>query len=288
MDQQVASTLTRYGFNEDLNSPEANAIRQQLRGQQAKELAKSFGDAFSSELVSGSHNIGKAFLKGFESALTNEASKLWEKFFDGIGNLVASLFTSGRSGSSASFGVGGVAASVLGGGAANSSAAASSPVSMSGSGASLAWNFWKSKGLADHQVAGILGNIKAESAFNPQAVGDSGKAFGLYQWNDRSPALMASIGGRGNLGNELAQHQFAYSELIGSEGRAWNALKSAPDVRSATAAFAGFERPQGFSWGNPESAHNFVGRSTALRRRLQSSVVQPALRPMDWASLERG
>ncbi|MBX4870576.1 phage tail tape measure protein [Rhizobium bangladeshense] len=268
MDQQVASTLTRYGFNEDLNSPEANAIRQQLRGQQAKELAKSFGDAFSSELVSGSHNIGKAFLKGFESALTNEASKLWEKFFDGIGNLVASLFTSGRSGSSASFGVGGVAASVLGGGAANSSAAASSPVSMSGSGASLAWNFWKSKGLADHQVAGILGNIKAESAFNPQAVGDSGKAFGLYQWNDRSPALMASIGGRGNLGNELAQHQFAYSELIGSEGRAWNALKSAPDVRSATAAFAGFERPQGFSWGNPEGAHNFVGRLNGAEEAL--------------------
>ncbi|MBX4921002.1 phage tail tape measure protein [Rhizobium bangladeshense] len=267
MDQQVASTLSRYGFNEDLNSPEANAIRQQLRGQQAKELAKSFGDAFSSELVSGSHDIGKAFLKGFESALTNEASKLWEKFFDGIGNLVASLFTSGRSGSSASSGVGGVAASVLGGGAANGGTA-SSPVSMSGSGASLAWNFWKSKGLADHQVAGILGNISAESAFNPRAVGDSGNAFGLYQWNDRSPALMASIGGRGNLGDELAQHRFAYSELMGSEGRAWNALKNAPDVRSATAAFAGFERPQGFSWGNPEGAHNFVGRLNGAEEAL--------------------
>ncbi|TAV98508.1 phage tail tape measure protein [Rhizobium ruizarguesonis] len=115
MDQQVAGTLNRYGFNEDLNSPEAQAIRQQLRGQQAKDLAKGFGDAFSSELISGSHDIGKAFLKGFESALTNEASKLWEKFFDGIGNIFAGMITGGKSGGSAASGLGGVATAVLGG-----------------------------------------------------------------------------------------------------------------------------------------------------------------------------
>jgi hypothetical protein len=114
MDQQVASTLTRYGFNEDLKSPEANAIRQQLQGQQAKELAKGFGDAFSSELISGSHDIGKAFLKGFESALTSEASKLWEKFFDGIGNIFASMITGGKGGGSSTSGLSGVAAAVVG------------------------------------------------------------------------------------------------------------------------------------------------------------------------------
>ncbi|QIG67263.1 tail tape measure protein [Rhizobium phage RHph_TM3_3_3] len=269
MDQQVAVTLNRYGFNEDLNSPEANAIRQQLRGQQAKDLAKNFGDAFSSELVSGSHDIGKAFLKGFESALTNEASKLWEKFFDGIGNIFANLLTGGKGGGSSVSGVGGIGSVVTSaiGGAANDNPGAGAG-SLSGSGANLAWNFWKSKGLADHQVAGILGNIKAESAFNPKAVGDSGNAFGLYQWNSRSPALMAAIGGRGNLGDELAQHKFAYSELMGPESRAWNALRNAPDVRSATAAFAGFERPQGFSWGNPEGAHNFAGRLDGAEQAL--------------------
>ncbi|MCW0014915.1 phage tail tip lysozyme [Rhizobium sp. BT-226] len=259
MDQQVATTLTRYGFNEDLNSPEAQAIRQQLRGQQAKDLAKGFGDAFANELVSGSHDIGKAFLKGLESALTNEASKLWEKFFDGIGNLFAGMITGGKGGGSSVSGIGSVVTSALGG-AANDNRSASGAGSISGSGANLAWNFWKSKGLADHQVAGILGNIKAESAFNPSAIGDGGNALGLYQWNDRSPSLLKAIGGRGNLGNELSQHQFAYSELMGPESRAWNALKGAPDVRSATAAFAGFERPQGFTWGNPEGAHNFSGR----------------------------
>ncbi len=113
MDQQVATTLNRYGFNEDLNSPEANAIRQQLRGQQAKEIATEFGNAFSSELISGSHNIGKAFLKGLESTILSGASDLWKKFFDSIGNLISGLFTGGKGGS-ASAGVGSIASAVIG------------------------------------------------------------------------------------------------------------------------------------------------------------------------------
>jgi len=114
MDQQVAGTLNRYGFDEDLNSPEANAIRQQLRGQQAKELAKSFGDAFSSELISGSHDIGKSFLKGFESAVTSEASKLWEKFFDGVGNIFANWITGAKGGGSSVAGASSIASAVIG------------------------------------------------------------------------------------------------------------------------------------------------------------------------------
>ncbi|WP_416066112.1 phage tail length tape measure family protein [Rhizobium sp. ZK1] len=113
MDQQVAVTLHRYGFNEDLNSPEANAIRQQLRGQQAKEIATQFGDAFSSELISGSHNIGKAFLKGLESTILSGASDLWKKFFDSIGNMILGGFTGGKGGG-ASAGVGSIASAVIG------------------------------------------------------------------------------------------------------------------------------------------------------------------------------
>ncbi len=113
MDQQVATTLNRYGFNEDLNSPEANAIRQQLRGQQAKEIATEFGNAFSSELISGSHNIGKAFLKGLESTILSGASDLWKKFFDSIGNMLLGAFTGGKGGG-ASAGVGSIASAVIG------------------------------------------------------------------------------------------------------------------------------------------------------------------------------
>src|SRR5690606_27778514 len=61
------------------------------------------------------------------------------------------------------------------------------------------WNFFAGKGLKPHQIAGILGNVAQESAFDPLAVGDGGNALGLFQWNDRAPSLLGAIGGRGNL-----------------------------------------------------------------------------------------
>lgn len=136
-----------------------------------------------------------------------------------------------------------------------------------GSGDKLAWNFWKSKGLSDHQVAGVLGNIKAESAFNPAAIGDGGAAKGLYQWNDRGPSMIGAVGADWK-SNPLAQHEFAYKELMGPENRAWKALLASQDTKGATAAFAGFERPSGFSWDNPEAAHNFVGRLNGANEAL--------------------
>ncbi|WP_420882139.1 phage tail tip lysozyme [Rhizobium gallicum] len=175
MDQQIATTLTRYGFNEDLNSPEASAIRQQLQWKEAKETAQTFGSAFSSELVSGSHDIGKSFAAGLKASLEKETQKLWDRLFDGLGNMFANWLTGSKGGTSgaASSGVGSVASAIFGGGK-SSGSAANDNVSLTGSGASLAWNFWKSKGLTDVQAAGVLGNIKAESAFNPLAVGDGG------------------------------------------------------------------------------------------------------------------
>ncbi len=126
--------------------------------------------------------------------------------------------------------------------------------------AAQAWNFFAGKGLAEHQVAGILGNVKAESAFNPKAIGDGGNAFGLFQHNDRRWKLFQHLGGMENLGDVRGQLEFAWKELQGPERRALDALLGSRNVREATAAFAGFERPSGFSWENPEGAHNFSGR----------------------------
>lgn len=97
-DRQITTTLRQYGLPEDLGGANAQRIGQQYDWQEAKDMAKGFGSAFSSELVSGSHEIGKSFLKGFESSLENQANKLWEKFFDGFGNLFADWLT-GKSGS---------------------------------------------------------------------------------------------------------------------------------------------------------------------------------------------
>ncbi len=140
-------------------------------------------------------------------------------------------------------------------------AAAASPVTgAAGDVQSTAWNYFAAKGLPPHQIAGILGNMKAESAFNPQAVGDNGHALGLFQWNDRAPAMLNAIGGRQNLGDVNKQLDFAWQEMQTSENPAFQRLRASTDVRSATAAFAGFERPRGYSLANPEGAHNFSGR----------------------------
>lgn len=129
--------------------------------------------------------------------------------------------------------------------------------------ASQAWNFWASKGLAPHQVAGIMGNIRAESNFNPSAIGDGGLAHGLYQHH---PNRRGGIGGF--LGDPMKQHGLAWSELQGSESAVWKRLLAAGNVEEATAAFTGFERPQGWSLGNPQGSHGWTTRLAGAEEAL--------------------
>ncbi len=162
---------------------------------------------------------------------------------------------------------GGVATAALNGVAANSnqalayaspsSAGAAMQTSATGVPAQM-WNFFAQKGLKPHHIAAIVGHAGAESAFNPNAVGDNGQSFGLFQHHkDRAAALKRFTGGDMSVNKQL---EFAWHELQTTENRAFRNLQSAPDLRSATAAFGGFERPQGFSWQNPEGMHNWNGR----------------------------
>lgn len=128
---------------------------------------------------------------------------------------------------------------------------------------SQVWNFFAGKGLKPHQIAGIMGNVGAESAFNPSAVGDAGKAFGLFQHH------AARGGGPGLLGNPMASMELTWRELQTSESGVLQRLMASNDVRGATSAFAGFERPRGWSLGNPEASHNFVGRLAGAEAALQ-------------------
>lgn len=117
------------------------------------------------------------------------------------------------------------------------------------------WNFWASKGLKPHQIAGIMGNIGAESGFNPSAVGDGGAAYGLYQHHGNRRAGIPNF-----LGNPTAQNELAWREMQGPESGVWSRLLASKDVAGATAAFTGFERPQGWSPENPMGSHNWTGR----------------------------
>lgn len=117
------------------------------------------------------------------------------------------------------------------------------------------WQFFAAKGLAAHQIAGIMGNISGESGFNPLAVGDNGTSFGLFQHHaGRGQGLLGAVGGMGGLQNVQAQLEFVWNELLTTERAALERLQAAPTVSaSADAWMRGFERPSdeamAKSWG---------------------------------------
>jgi hypothetical protein len=132
------------------------------------------------------------------------------------------------------------------------------------------WRFFAAKGLKPHQIAGIMGNVSAESGFNPLAQGDviNGKptSFGLFQHHkNRATGLLNQVGGRGNLGDVQGQLEYVWKELQSSEGAAMRRLLASTNVREATGAFVGFERPQGWSAQNPEGALHFDRRLGAAQ-----------------------
>lgn len=100
------------------------------------------------------------------------------------------------------------------------------------------WSFFKNQGLSDQAVAGIMGNSQIESAFMPDA--DNGRTMGfqhastgkgcvgIFQWCDRRPALENFAKERGKEWNCLGiQLEFAWSEVMGSEGGVLEPLKAA-------------------------------------------------------------
>ncbi|MXN46050.1 phage tail tape measure protein [Shinella kummerowiae] len=124
MDRQIANTLNRYGFNEDLNSPEANALREQLREGEAKDIFKGFFSGAYSEAWSNGGKIGKAIATAALNAAQEASQKAFETLFDTAAGWLASLFT-GKSGASAA---GPDIVSKAIGAAANDNAALAAPV----------------------------------------------------------------------------------------------------------------------------------------------------------------
>lgn len=102
--------------------------------------------------------------------------------------------------------------------------------------------FLKQHGLTDAQVAGILGNWKVESNFQPDGTpGDGGLARGIAQWHpDRRPP--------GGLPRDLqGQLDWFWTEAHSSESAAFNKfLANSSNPGQAAAAFDQFyERSDG-------------------------------------------
>lgn len=133
--------------------------------------------------------------------------------------------------------------------------------------ASRAMQFFQQQGWSPAQAAGIVGNLLGESNLNPGALNpgdgtDGSDSVGIGQWNgDRAAALKQFAEAQGGDWRDLdVQLAFVQHELETSESAAAQALRAAGDIDAATAAFVGFERPQGWSVGNPRGAHNYAGR----------------------------
>lgn len=136
------------------------------------------------------------------------------------------------------------------------------------------WRYLKSAGLNDFGVAGLMGNLFAESGLNPKnlqntyekklgmtdeeytAAVDSGSysnfvkdsaGYGLAQWTywSRKDALLASCKAAGaSVGDMDAQLNFLLKELSVGYSGLLSTLKSAPSVREASnAVLLQFERP---------------------------------------------
>ena len=136
------------------------------------------------------------------------------------------------------------------------------------------WNYLKGKGLNDYGVAGLMGNLYAESALNPKnlqnsyerslgytddsytAAVDSGSysnfvkdsaGYGLAQWTywSRKAALIDYVKALGkSVGDLEAQLGFLFKELSESYTSVLSALKTAASVRQASdAVLTKYERP---------------------------------------------
>src|SRR5262249_37498817 len=95
------------------------------------------------------------------------------------------------------------------------------------------------------QAAGLIANIEAESAFDPQAIGDGGAAFGICQWHsDRQDAFRRQFGFSIQDADYGKQLEFVAFELTKTEARAGNALRGADNAQDAGEIVCSlYERP---------------------------------------------
>jgi peptidoglycan hydrolase-like protein with peptidoglycan-binding domain len=100
--------------------------------------------------------------------------------------------------------------------------------------------FFVSKGWTPQQAAGIVGNLQAESGANlrTNAVGDSGKAYGIAQWHpDRQAKFATAFGKDIRQAGFKEQLAFVQWELENSESKAAAKLKGAVTTEQAAWLF---------------------------------------------------
>ena len=106
--------------------------------------------------------------------------------------------------------------------------------------------YFQAQGWSREQAAGLAANIKRESAFRADAVGDNGKAYGIGQWHPDRQAVFQKVFGKPIQGSSLEEQMaFMHYELTqGNERKAGNLLKGAVGADDAAAIVSKhYERP---------------------------------------------
>jgi len=103
--------------------------------------------------------------------------------------------------------------------------------------ASAAMQFFQSRGWTPAQAAGFAANLQVESNFNPAAVGDGGRAYGIAQWHPDRQAAFQRWAGRDIRGSTFEQQlEFMQFELTqGNERRAGAMIRQATTPEQAAA-----------------------------------------------------
>lgn len=107
-------------------------------------------------------------------------------------------------------------------------------------------NFFMGMGWTKEQAAGIVANLKHESALNPSAVGDGGKAYGIAQWHPDRQANFKKWAGK-DIRQSSLEEQLAfvnYELTQGAEQKAGNLLRASTNAQQAGAIVSRhYERP---------------------------------------------
>lgn len=143
-----------------------------------------------------------------------------------------------------------------------------------------AFAYFQSKGYSRAGAAAIVGNLIQESSLNPDAIHDNGTGLGVAGWRDPNPgqgrmtALKGFAAARGKPANDfLTQLAFLDYELNNDEKGIGDQLRSATDVAAANDAMISFERPRGWTSGNPRGGDGWQNRLNNAQRLLGGEAV---------------
>jgi hypothetical protein len=107
-------------------------------------------------------------------------------------------------------------------------------------------DYFVSKGWTREQAAGIAANLETESNFDPTAVGDGGKAYGVAQWHPDRQQAFKKWTGKDIQGSTLEdQLNFVHYEMTeGAEKSAGDKLRNSTTAQEAGAVVSRYyERP---------------------------------------------